>query len=137
MARIESVERLRQIVGEPRAATPWKITEHLQPEAIAFIRRSPFLVMSTVRADGRPDLSPKGDEPGFVRVVDDRTLLVPERPGNKLVFGLQNLLADPRVALLFLVPGSGETLRVGGTAELLEPSDTDDMTARGKAALLV
>jgi hypothetical protein len=137
MSRVDSLERLRQVMGVPRSVTPYKITETLQPEAIDFIGRSPFLFLATANADGRPDVSPKGDEPGFVRVEGPRQLLIPERPGNRLILGLQNILVNRRVALIFLVPGSEETLRVGGSAELLEtPELLHALAARGKPALL-
>ena len=137
MARIESVDRLRQIIGEPHTVTQYKITETLQPEAVEFIGRSPFLLLATVNADGRPDVSPKGDQPGFVVVENSSHFLIPERAGNRLILGLQNILANPRVALIFLVPGTEETLRVSGTAELLETADlAHTLAARGKPALL-
>jgi PPOX class probable FMN-dependent enzyme len=137
MPQIESTEHLRRIIGEPRSVTPSKITETLQPEAVEFIRRSPFLFLATANAEGRPDVSPKGDEPGFVVVEDAGHLVIPERPGNRLIMGLQNILANPCVSLIFLVPGTEETLRVGGTAKLLETSDVPHrLDARGKSALL-
>jgi PPOX class probable FMN-dependent enzyme len=95
------------------------------------------VLLATSDADGYPDVSPKGDEPGFVAVDDDQTLLIPDRKGNKLIFGLQNLLANPRVALIFLVPGTEETLRVHGTAELTaDPAVLERLSARGQPALL-
>ncbi len=123
MARIQTAERLRQIIGEPRPTTRHKITAILQPEAVDFIHRSSFLFLATASADGQPDVSPKGDHPGFVVVEDPSHLLIPERPGNRLIMGLQNILANPAVAIIFLVPGTEETLRVAGRAELLEVAD--------------
>jgi len=135
--RITSLDRVRAIVGEPSALTPQKIGTELDEQALAFVRRSPFLLLSTVDADGCPDVSPKGDEPGFVATPDARTLLVPERKGNRLVFSLQNVLHDPHVALLFLVPGTEETLRVHGVATLTDdPAITGQLVARGAPALL-
>ena len=90
------------------------------------IRRSPFLVLSTADARGHQEASPKGDHPGFVIVEDRKTLLIPDRKGNELLFGLQNILANPQVGLLFIVPPNTETLRVNGTAEL-----TVDTSAAG------
>ena len=135
--RLTSLDEVRALVGEPHPVTVAKIGSELDATAIAFIARSPFLVLSTVDADGTPQASPKGDEPGFVRVVDARTLLVPERKGNRLIMGLTSLLANPRVSLLFMVPGTGETLRVEGEAELVA-SDTlaQELSARGQPALL-
>jgi hypothetical protein len=95
------------------------------------------LLLATTDAAGKPDVSPKGDGPGFVAVQDDGTLVIPDRKGNKLLFGLQNILANPRVALLFLVPGTEETLRVHGTAELTaDPKLLERLTARGQPAQL-
>ncbi len=109
----------------------------LDETAIAFIERSPLLLLATSDADGKPDVSPKGDGPGFVAVEDERTLLIPDRKGNKLIFGLQNILANPRVALVFLVPGTGETLRVHGSAELTaDPAILERLSERGQPALL-
>jgi uncharacterized protein len=94
-------------------------------------------MLATSDREGRPDVSPKGDGPGFVAVEDDRTLLIPERKGNKLIQGLQNILATGRVALVFLVPGTEETLRVHGRAELTaDPAVLARLTERGQPALL-
>jgi uncharacterized protein len=137
--RIESVAALRAIVGESSPATEAKIEPVIGEFARAFIARSPFLMMATSDAEGRLDVSPKGDGPGFVTVENEQTLLVPDRTGNRLVFGLQNVLANPRVGLVFLVPGTGETLRVNGRAELTsDPALCARLAdARGKAAVLV
>jgi uncharacterized protein len=135
--RIATVEELRALVGESSPAVAAKLGAALDEHARAFIARSPFLVLATSDREGHEDVSPKGDDPGFVAVGDDRTLLVPDRTGNKLVFGLQNILANPRVGVLFMVPGTGETLRVNGTAELTrDPAILERLTARGKPALL-
>jgi uncharacterized protein len=138
MAVIESVARLREIVGAPSAQVSYKIYDRLNAQAQEFISRSPMLFVATVDAQGQPTVSPKGDAPGFVRVVDECTLQLPERKGNKLVFSLQNLLANPSAGLIFLVPGTGETLRVSGGATLLDdPGLCASFTERGKPALLV
>jgi uncharacterized protein len=138
MAVIDSVARLREIVGAPSAQVSYKIYDRLNAQAQEFISRSPMAFVATVDAQGRPTVSPKGDAPGFVRVVDERTLQMPERKGNKLVFSLQNLLANPSAGLIFLVPGTGETLRVSGSATLLDdPGLCESFTERGKPALLV
>ena len=115
---VRSVEELRALVGDRKPGVELKILDALDEFAIDYIARSPFLVLSTSDAEGRLDVSPKGDGPGFVLVEDDRTLVIPDRPGNKLVFGHLNILANPRVGLLFMIPGTNETLRVAGTAEL-------------------
>lgn len=135
--RITSVEQIRALVGELNPTTQLKIGSALDAHARAFIGRSPFLVLSTSDADGRADVSPKGDHPGFVAVEDEHTLLIPDRTGNRLVFSLQNILANPQVGVLFLVPGTGETLRVNGRASLTsDPAIRERLASRGKPALL-
>jgi PPOX class probable FMN-dependent enzyme len=117
---------LREIVGMPAARSVQKERSALDLHCRAFIARSPFVMIATAGADGRCDVSPKGDAPGFVLVLDDRRLVIPDRPGNKRFDGIRNLLANPHVGLIFLVPGREETLRVNGRAwitrdpELLE-----------------
>jgi PPOX class probable FMN-dependent enzyme len=134
---LRTVEDVRGIIGASRPATSVKVSDRLDAMAIDYIARSPFLVLATASADGVSDASPKGDLPGFVLVEDERTLLVPERKGNKMILSLQNILANPRVALLFMIPGTDETLRVQGRATLTaEPSVLERLTARGQPALL-
>jgi PPOX class probable FMN-dependent enzyme len=134
---LSTVDQVRAIVGEESAAVRVKLFSELEPTSIGFIRQSPFLLLSTANAQGQPDVSPKGDGPGFVVVEDEHTLLIPEQKGNKLIFSLQNILANPRVGLLFMVPGTEETLRVHGTAELTrDPAILERLTQRGKPALL-
>src|SRR5579884_4015838 len=119
---------LRGVIGPPKPAALLKLAGRLTPLSRQFIERSPFVCIATARPDGGLDVSPRGDPPGFVRILDEQTLLIPERPGNRIADSLTNLLADPRIALLFLIPGIGETFRVNGTAvivddpELLAPS---------------
>jgi uncharacterized protein len=135
--RVTTIEELRRLVGEPHSVTHHKLLQGLDDEARQFIARSPFLFMGTVGPDGVPEVSPKGDEPGFVRVESATQLVIPERPGNRLIFGLQNLLERPQIGLLFLVPATGETLRVEGTAEIVtDPALLQELSARGKPALL-
>lgn len=135
--RITTLEEIRAIVGEPNSVTPQKVFSALDRTATDFIARSPFLLLATADREGRPDVSPKGDGPGFVAVEDEHTILIPDRKGNRLVFSLQNLLANPNVAVIFLVPGTDETLRVHGTAELTrDPAVLERLSARGQAALL-
>ena len=110
------------------------MTDHLTPLTRQFVERSPFVCVATGRPDGGLDISPRGDPAGFARILDERTLLIPERPGNRLADTLTNLLADPRIALLFLIPGVGDTFRVNGRAavvddpELLEPCAVEGRT---------
>ena len=128
---------LRAAIGAEVPGMALKVERTLDADALAFLGRAPFLVLSTCDADGNLDASPKGDSPGFVHVEDASTLLIPDRPGNKLVFGHLNILRNPRVGLLFMVPGTSETLRVNGRAQLTaNPDVLARLTARGKPAVL-
>ena len=122
MTLIRSEQELEALYGKPSEAATVKVVDRLVPAYRAFVDASPFMVLSTVGPEG-VDGSPRGDKPGFVRVQDERTLLVPDRRGNNRVDSLRNVVRDPRVALLFLVPGAGNTLRVNGRAALsIEPA---------------
>jgi len=133
--RVSSTAQLRSIIGEPGELVPKKVMRALDEMAIDFIRRSPFLVLATTDAEGNLDASPKGGSPGFVAVEDELTLAIPDRKGNKLIFGLQNILANPHVGLIFIIPGTDETLRVNGSAELsIEPGLLDRLAERGAPA---
>jgi len=137
MARLNSVADLRRIIAEPRTATRSKILEALDEQSIAFLKRCPFALVGTTAEDGTIEVSPKGDEPGFIRVEDPRTLLIPERVGNNLAFGLSNIIATGKIGLIALVPATGETLRVSGTAEVLDDADlVESLSSLGKPALL-
>ncbi len=128
---------LRAVVGAEIPGLALKVESALTEDAVEFIAASPFLVLSTCNADGGLDASPKGDGPGFVHIEDNRTLLIPDRPGNKLVFGHLNILSNPQVGLLFMLPGTSETLRVNGRAELTaNPDLLALLAARGKPAVL-
>lgn len=109
---------LRALYPATHRLAALKSLDALDPHAREFIRRSPFLTIGTQNREGRADVSPRGDPPGFVRVLDDRTLAIPDRPGNNRLDTLANILANPQVGLLFLVPGFDDTLRVNGTARL-------------------
>lgn len=115
-ALIEDEAALRALIGEPTAIVRSKLGDRLTPANRPFIEKSPFVCLATTDAQGRCDVSPRGDPPGFVRILDDRTLLLPERPGNRLADSLRNVLANPRVGLLFVIPGVGDSLRVNGRA---------------------
>lgn len=133
--RITTVEQLRARMGMPGKITPLKLMTALDDDAADFIRRAPFLVLATADADGNQDASPKGDGAGFVVIEDRNTLLIPDRKGNKLLFGLENILATGRVGLLFIMPPTNETLRVNGTAELVvDPAILERLAARGQPA---
>ena len=113
--------RLRETLGgEPAQLIPEKIANRLNPLTRQFVERSPFVVVASGRPDGGLDVSPRGDPAGFVRILDERTLLLPDRPGNKLADTLTNLLADDRIALLFLIPGVNDTFRVNGRARIVD-----------------
>jgi uncharacterized protein len=111
---------LREVLGEPAELVRNKIADRLNPLTRQFVERSPFVVVATGHPDGGLDVSPRGDPAGFIRILDDRTLLLPDRPGNKLADTLTNLLADDRIALLFLIPGVNDTLRVNGRARIVD-----------------
>ncbi|MBV7485561.1 pyridoxamine 5'-phosphate oxidase family protein [Bordetella sp. BOR01] len=115
--RITDPDALLALYGQPSEASIMKEVDHVHPHYRAFIEAAPFAVLATVGPAGL-DASPRGDPAGFVTVADDKTLLIPDRRGNNRIDSLRNILADPRVALLFLVPGVGETLRVNGRASI-------------------
>jgi PPOX class probable FMN-dependent enzyme len=126
--RITDEAQLREIIGgDPARNVVAKLSDRVNDVTRRFIDASPFVCVATARPDGGLDVSPKGDPAGFVHVIDERTLLIPDRPGNKLIDTFTNLRADDRIALLFLIPGVGDTFRVNGRAiitddrELLEP----------------
>ena len=134
---IHTEAQLRALIGAPAELTCAKISNRLNAMTRLFIERSPFVCVATSDAAGHCDLSPRGDPAGFVRILDDCTLLMPERPGNRLADSLRNMLANPHVGLLFVVPGVTDTFRVNGRAtitvdaELLAPSAVE-----GKLPLL-
>ena len=117
MSIIATVEELEALYGEPSAASTVKEVDRLTRHYSAMIAASPFAVLATSGPEGL-DCSPRGDRPGFVRVADDKTLMMPDRRGNNRVDSLRNIVRDPRVALLFMIPGVGNTLRVNGRAQL-------------------
>jgi hypothetical protein len=115
--RITDEAQLRSIIGGgPTALVAAKVIDRLLDETRPFVEASPFVCVGTTRPDGSLDVSPRGDPAGFVQVLDDRTLLLPDRPGNRIADTLTNLLHDDRIALLFLIPGIGDTFRVNGRA---------------------
>ena len=117
MARISTPEALKAIYGEPVEAAVVKETDHITGHYRRYIEASPFVILATSGPEGL-DCSPRGDRPGFVRVENPKTLMLPDRHGNNRVDSLHNIVRDPRVGLLFLIPGSGNTLRVNGSAYL-------------------
>jgi PPOX class probable FMN-dependent enzyme len=135
---ITSVEQLRDVVGEPVRRAVVKQRDRLDDVDRAFIARSPFQMIATAGGDGSLDVSPKGDPAGSVHVLDDHTLVVPDRPGNRRVDGFLNILENPRVGMIFLVPRRTDTLRVNGTARiLLDPPYAEALRHRGHVPRLV
>lgn len=135
--RIETEEELVALLGEPNAVVAAKIDDALDDFGRAFIARCPFLVLSTSDDQGALDASPKGDAPGFVVIEDERTIVIPDRPGNKLALGHRNILRNPQVGVIFMIPGTPETLRVNGRAELTrDPELLERLAARGRPAVL-
>jgi PPOX class probable FMN-dependent enzyme len=134
---ITSEQELREIIGSPTELVVAKIADRLNDLTRQFIERSPFLCVATADPDGGLDVSPRGDPAGFVRILDERTLLLPDRPGNRIADTLTNLLADPRIALLFLIPGVGDTFRVNGRASIVDdPELLAQSAVAGKAPAL-
>jgi PPOX class probable FMN-dependent enzyme len=134
---VTSEADLRSLVGEPHALALAKELRALDVHCRDFIARAPFLLLATAGADGRCDVSPKGDGPGFVLVLDERHLLIPDRPGNKRLDGMRNLLTNPHVGLIFLIPGVEETLRVNGRGWIVRDEDLlARCEARGKVPTL-
>ncbi len=133
---ITDEDELRDVLGSPTELVVSKIADRLNDLTRQFIERSPFVCVATASPAGGLDVSPRGDPAGFVRILDEHTLLLPDRPGNRIADTLTNLLADPRIALLFVIPGVGDTFRVNGTAaitddhELLAPSAVDGKVPR-------
>lgn len=129
---ITSAAELRELLGAPmrRAIDKERVTLHAWDRE--WLARSPFCLISTSDADGNCDVSPKGDPPGFVHVIDDTTIAIPDRPGNRRVDGFMNVLSNPHAGLIFLVPGRGETLRINGRATLVRDAPFfDEMIVRG------
>tara|TARA_Y100001956_G_scaffold82245_1_gene102387 strand:+ start:2768 stop:3379 length:612 start_codon:yes stop_codon:yes gene_type:complete len=138
MKELNTLESIRQIVGEPNPLASKKIYTTLNSRMQAFIQTSPLVMLSTVDDLGFPTVSPKGDRPGFVQVQDANTLLMPELRGNKLAFSLQNIVTtNNKVGLLFLRPGTTETLRVHGSCKLLDGNICDQVSGKTHRALLV
>jgi PPOX class probable FMN-dependent enzyme len=108
------------VIGPPKDQALLKIADRLNALTRQFIERSPFVCVASASAEGGLDVSPRGDPAGFVRILDDHTLLLPDRPGNRIADTLTNLLSDPRIALLFLIPGVGDTFRVNGEAKIVD-----------------
>ena len=134
---VTTESELRELVGSPSERALKKDVAVLDKHCRAFIARSPFLLLATASGSGTCDVSPKGDAPGFVRVLDDRRLVIPDRPGNKRLDGMRNLLQNPHVGTIFLVPGREETLRVNGRASIIRDTEIlESLTAHDKRPLV-
>ncbi|MBV9346802.1 MAG: pyridoxamine 5'-phosphate oxidase family protein [Pseudolabrys sp.] len=134
---VESVAQLESLYGEPMPTALAKEIDHISQGYRALIEAAPFVIIATSGPDGL-DCSPKGDMPGFVRIVDERTVMIPDRPGNNRLDGFKNLMTDPRIALLFLIPGVGETLRINGRGQVsVDPALRESFAVNGKPARAV
>lgn len=123
MARIESIEKLREIYRQPKGLAATKVISRFEKHSRQMVELSPFMVISTMGEDGIADVSPRGDGPGFVKVLDDQTIAIPDRPGNNRLDTLTNILANPSVGTIFFVPGVSEVLRINGQAEIRDDAD--------------
>ncbi len=133
MTAIGGEDALRATLGEPSALVQAKVNDRLNDLTRQFVERSPFLCLATSAADGTCDVSPRGDPAGFVRVLDERTLLLPDRPGNRLADSFRNVIQNPHIALLFLIPGVSDTFRVNGRAEIVDdPELLEPCAVEGK-----
>jgi hypothetical protein len=134
---VKDMAELRALVGEPSELARKKQIDHLDHHCREYIAHAPFLLLATSDATGRCDVSPKGDAPGFVHVLDDHHLVIPDRPGNKRFDGIANILENPHVGLIFLVPRYEETLRVNGRATVTrDPALLARMEVGGRRPLL-
>ncbi|MGH2615801.1 MAG: pyridoxamine 5'-phosphate oxidase family protein [Thermomicrobiales bacterium] len=134
---VTSLDVVRDVIGAPSELALRKELSSLDAHCRAFIAQSPFVLVGTAGASGRCDVSPRGDAPGFVLVLDEKTLVIPDRPGNRRVDSFQNIIENPHVGLLFIVPGVEETLRLNGRALLVrDPDLLERMSAQGKIPTL-
>ena len=120
------IDQLREELGGPHPLAAKKVKDHLEPYVQGFIKHSPFAVMASSDDSGNCDASPKGGQPGFIKVIDDRTLLIPDIGGNRLFQTYQNFESNPKVGLVFMIPGMDVTVRVNGSVEVMEPGDLED-----------
>ncbi|MED3550230.1 pyridoxamine 5'-phosphate oxidase family protein [Cytobacillus praedii] len=137
LKKVNTEEELRSIIGLPGELVRRKVISYLDHNCVDFISKSPFLVISTSDESGFCDVSPRGDNKGFVQVLNKMQLIIPERPGNKRIDSLRNILSNPWVGLLFFIPGLGETLRVNGKAMIVTDDELlEKMSFKGKKPLL-
>lgn len=134
---IKTEEELRSLVGYPSELVENKVITYLDHHCMDFISKSPFVMISTSDKEGFCDVSPRGDHPGFVLILNEKQLVIPERPGNKRMDSLRNILSNSKVGLLFMIPGLGETLRVNGRALIVKNDEIlEKMAVKGKHPLL-
>ena len=130
---VTSVEEIRATIAEPTQASVDKVIDRLDDYCRAIIAKSPFIMIASANPDGQPDISPKGDPLGFVRVLDEKHLAIPERPGNRRLDTFINLLDNPNVAIILMIPGKGETLRVKGEARIVrDEALRETMAVKGR-----
>ena len=130
---VTSVEEIRATIAEPTQASVDKVIDRLDDYCRAIIAKSPFIMIASANPDGQPDISPKGDPLGFVRVLDEKHLAIPARPGNRRLDTFINLLDNPNVAIIFMIPGKGETLRVKGEARIVrDEALRETMAVKGR-----
>jgi len=135
---VSDADELRALVGTPVKRIAEKVRSHLHPLDREWLAASPFCLVATSAGDGTCDVSPKGDPPGFAHVLDDRTIAIPDRPGNRRVDGFANVIENPHVGLIFLIPGRPDTLRINGSAELIRDAPFfDELVVRGHRPSLV
>jgi PPOX class probable FMN-dependent enzyme len=134
MSKIQSISELEAVYGEPMHGTDWKEIDHINDHYRQFIEKSPFLILAT-QGDKGIDCSPRGDPAGFIRIVNERCIQMPDRRGNNRLDSLRNIIANPEVGLIFLIPNIGETIRLSGKAEILVDKDLcDSFALKGKPA---
>lgn len=134
---ISTEEELRALIGFPSQLVENKPIDHLDEHCRRFLAQSPFALISTSNSGGDCDVSPRGDAPGFVMVLDEKHLLIPDRPGNRRSDSMRNILSNPHASLLFLIPGLEETLRVNGRACIVQDQDLlEQMAVHGRVPLL-
>jgi PPOX class probable FMN-dependent enzyme len=130
---IETREQLRAVMKEPSELVTRKVLSHLDQHCGVFIKRAPFMLLASSDSVGDVDVSPKGDPEGFVKIIDDRTLAIPDRLGNNRADSIKNILQNPKVGLIFIIPGKAETLRISGTASIVrDQSLRDSMAVSGR-----
>ncbi len=130
---VGSLEEIRQHIGPPAPPVVAKVMDHIDDVSRGIIEKSPFIVIASATSDGYPDISPKGDPVGFVRVIDEKYLAIPDRPGNNRTDTFINILQNPYLAVIFLIPGKGETLRVTGESRIVrEQALRESMAVDGR-----